>query len=318
MPRNKMNSAILDANGGLDSARAQSTARNIMLNHDLKQPVLYHLVFTGSQSIADYQAVIKSLVRRIRNHGCRLEYFGAYENDEEKGMHAHCFLLIETSKKTPFKLLNVNDGEYLHKLAGRHSLNRIHISKPKNRIHEGQFFARPTKGEKLEDCLQWIDYVYKVRSKDGICSREKYFYSEFNANTVKRATKKAIAPDTPVAALPAAQEEAISTNEGDEMSDQLKAAAFKYMSGLYKHCVGAGMNVKEIQTHLASKGVNRSLFQVKQELTHEFGFPGYIEAHPAPPRINLAEIDKEISRQYALHLCPSLARRKQTERTHAT
>ncbi len=222
-----------------------------------------------------------------------MEYFGAYENDEVKGMHAHCFLLTETSKKTPFKILNINDGEYLHKLADRHGLNRIHISKPKNSMHDGQFFARPLKGEKLEDCLRWTDYLFKCRSKDDIPSREKYFYSEFKASQTKRATQKAIAP---AAALPAAQVEAISTNEGEDMSDRLKEAAFKYLGGLYKNCVDARMNVKEIQSHLASKGVNRSLFQVKQELTHEFGYSGYVEAHPAPARVNLAEFDRAIDR----------------------
>jgi hypothetical protein len=190
MPRKKMTSAILDANGGLNSARARSKARNILLNHDLKQPVIYHLVFTGSQSIADYQAIIKALVRRLRNAGCRTEYFGAYENDEEKGIHAHCFFLIETSKKAPIKILNVNNGECLHKLAVKHGLNRVHLAKPQNTMHDGQFFARPVGAEKLADCLQRIDYLYKSRSKEGVPSRETYFNSEFKNNTAKRAAKR--------------------------------------------------------------------------------------------------------------------------------
>jgi hypothetical protein len=220
MPQKKMNSFILDANGGLESARALSHARNVLLSHDLKQPVLYHLVLTGSQSIPVYQGVIKSLMRRIRNHGCRLEYFGAYENDEKKGMHAHCYILIETGRrKTPFKLLDVNDGEYLHKLAERHGLvnekgktQRIHVSKPKNAMHEGQFFARPTKGEKLDNCLCWIEYPYKQRSKDGIPAREKFFNSEFKANKSKRASEmqQYYAPATPAAPT---QQENEGTNE---------------------------------------------------------------------------------------------------------
>lgn len=205
-----MNSAILGANGGLDSARALNHARNVMLNHDLSGAVLYHFVFTGSQDIAVYQAIIKSLVRRIRNHGCRLEYFGAYENDEMKGKHAHCFMLIETGKgHSPIGILNVKDGAYLHKLAVRHGINRIHLSKPKHAMHGGQFFARPAKGEKLDNCLEWIEYAYKVRSKDGIPTREKYFNSEFKSNTTKRAAAKAkrILALTPApAALPAAPE----------------------------------------------------------------------------------------------------------------
>ena len=196
-----MNSAVANANGGVESARALKHARNVLLNHDLKQPVLYHLVLTGSQSIPVYQAVIKSLIRRIRSR-CRLEYFGAYENDVEKGLHAHCYILIETSEKTPFKILNVNDGEYLHKLAERHELeNRIHISKPKNAMHGGQFFARPTPGPLLENCLEWIEYPFKRRSKDGIPAREKYFFSEFKANKTKRTAEmqRYYAPAAPAA-----------------------------------------------------------------------------------------------------------------------
>lgn len=205
MTKKKMTNAILDANGGLDSARALATAHDILLNHDLKQPVLYHLVLTGSQSIADYQATIKSLIRRLRSR-CRTEYFGAYEVAVDKGgLHAHCFVLIETSKKPPFGLLCVKDGKYLHKLALRHGLNRIHISKPKNRIHGGQFFAKPVGDELLADCLKWATYEFKSRSKEGVQSRETYFNSEFKSNKAKRQAKKKplpVAVPDPVAGEP--------------------------------------------------------------------------------------------------------------------
>lgn len=217
MSRKKMSSAILDANGGLDSERALAHARNVLLNHDLKQPVLYHLVLTGSQLIPVYQATIKSLIRRIRSR-CRLEYFGAYENDEEKGLHAHIYILIETSKKPPFALFSVGKGKYLDKLAVRHGLNPIHISKPKSRVHEGEFFARPVAGEKLEDCLKWIEYPFKKRSKDGIPAREKYFSSEFKSNVAKRAIQKQryLSPAAPTAA-----EEAII--ESKEIENETKS-----------------------------------------------------------------------------------------------
>lgn len=190
---NKRSSAILDANnGGLDSARALDTAQTILKHHDLRQPVLYHMVVTGSESIATYQAVIKALVRKLRLYGCRTEYFGAFEVQPLKGLHAHCFLLIETSKKPPFKIMSITDGEYLHKLALRHGLtNRIHIAKPKNPMHGDQFFARPVASEgKLANCLVWATYVYKQRSKAKVPSRETYFNSEFKANAVKRAARQ--------------------------------------------------------------------------------------------------------------------------------
>jgi hypothetical protein len=179
---------VLDANNGLHSTRAMKTAHNILTNHDLRQPVLYHLVFTGSESIPTYQAVIKALVRRLRTYGCRVEYFGAYENQPLKGIHAHCFFVIETAKKPPFKILSIAEDGYLAKLAARHGLrNPIHVAKPKNPMHEGEFFARPVGAEKLADCMKWCSYEYKQRSKYGVPSRETYFNSEFKANTVKRA-----------------------------------------------------------------------------------------------------------------------------------
>ena len=212
-----MSNAILDANGGIESARALATAHHILSSHDLCQPVLYHIVLTGSQDIATYQAVIKSLIRRLRSK-CRTEYFGAYEMVDNKGLHAHCFILIETSKKTPYKILDVNDGEYLHKLALRHKLEdkdgtkkRIHVSKPKNRMHQGQFFARPVGEELLADCMKWCSYEYKKRSKEGVQSRETYFNSEFKSNTTKRKAEKiakGYVASTPPLDAPAANQEA--------------------------------------------------------------------------------------------------------------
>jgi hypothetical protein len=184
--------AIITANGGLHSQRALETAHGILTRHDLRQPVLFHLVFTGGQ-IANYQATVKALVRRLRTYGCRCEYFGAYEAAEDKGgIHAHCFVLIETSKKQPFEaILNVNDGKYLHKLADRHKIDRIHVAKPKNPIHDGQFFARPVEaGGKLANCLAWVQYIYKNRSKADVARRETYFNSEFYSNTAKRMAAK--------------------------------------------------------------------------------------------------------------------------------
>ena len=192
MKKNTITNAILSANGGLDSERALGTAYDIMKYHDLCQPILYHIVLTGSTTTAPYQATIKALVRRLRDYGCRVEYFGAYEVAEDKGgIHAHCFLLIETSKKFPFRIMNVNEGEYLYKLAAKNGINTIHVAKPKNEMHGGEFFARPVvEGGKLEDCLKWCSYVFKSRSKLEVPGRETYFNSEFKANKTKREVTK--------------------------------------------------------------------------------------------------------------------------------
>lgn len=306
MTRKKMNSAILGANGGLDSARALKTARNVLLNHDLRQPVLYHMVLTGSQDIKTYQAVIKSLVRRLRSR-CRTEYFGAYEVEPEegKGLHAHCFLLIETSEKTPFKIMNVNDGEYLHKLAERHKLvnkdgstRRIHVAKPKNRMHDGHFFARPVGDDKLANCLSWIEYEYKSRSKEGVQSRETYFNSEFKSNTAKRAVERIekgyVAP-TPPAAPQAAEKVVapVTETKGNELN-----AADKYVAGKYEKAVGKQLNLEEIRLFLLAEGIKRTPAQVINDLDVRFSFHGYAGSHPAPPKLTYAEIDAQLGREH--------------------
>lgn len=192
MTKKTTNNAILAANGGVDSQRALDTALDILKYHDLCQPVLYHLVLTGSTSTLPYQKTIKALVRRLRDYGCRTEYFGAFEVAEDKGgIHAHCFLLIETSKKFPKRIMNVNEGEYLYKLAAKNGIDPIHVAKPKNPMHGGEFFARPvTDGGKLENCLGWATYVFKSRSKLEVPCRETYFNSEFQANKTKREATK--------------------------------------------------------------------------------------------------------------------------------
>ena len=184
--------AILDRNEGLHSQRALDTARAIMKHHDLRQPVMYHVVLSGGEVI-NYQATIKALVRRLRNYGCRTEFFGAYEVAEDKGgIHAHCFFIIETSKKPPFKIMSIADGDYLTKLAKRNKLqNPIHIAHPKNAMHGGEFFARPVvAGGKLANCLAWVTYIYKNRSKGAVARRETYFNSEFYSNTAKSTAAK--------------------------------------------------------------------------------------------------------------------------------
>lgn len=192
MTSKKYSSAVLQANGGLHSERALYTAHDILKNHDLRQPVLFHMVFTGSQVKADYKAAIKALVKRLRTK-CRVEYFGAFEVAEDRGgLHAHCFFVIETSKHFPTKILNVNDGEFLHRLTKKHNLaKRIHIAHPENPMHGGEFFARPVKeGGKLTDCLAWVSYEFKQRSKESVPGRETYFNSEFRANVAQRAAVK--------------------------------------------------------------------------------------------------------------------------------
>jgi hypothetical protein len=303
----KNSNAVLAANGGLHSSRALATAQNILTNHDLRQPVLFHMVLTGSDDITTYQAAIKALVRRLRTYGCRTEYFGAFEFQPLKGLHAHCFVVIETSKKTPFKSLDIKDGGYLHKLADRNGINRIHIAKPKNAMHGDQLFARPV-GDKLEDCLTWCAYVYKVRSKHLVQSRETYFNSEFKANGVKRAAELAalVAPqvqqaeakqdETVAQEAPAAQHTAngINDKEGEaamNADNGLSPAGHAYIERLYQGFVDRGLDVGQIRKELIGVGIRRTEGQVVYDLEERYGFTSYAALHPAKRTQTWDELD---------------------------
>lgn len=285
---NIKSNAILDANGGLDSARALATALAILFGHDLRQPVLYHLVITGSETVKAYQVAIKALVRRLRNYGCRTEYFGAFEMQPMKGLHAHVFLLIETSKKTPFAILDIAEGKYLHKLATKNGLQRIHVAKPKNKMHGGDFFARPV-GDKLENCAQWITYIYKARSKESVPSRETYFNSEFAANKAIRDAEmqRWLAPAP-------GKSKSVQINLTKGSSTLELTAAENYVASLYEEAIDHGLDVEAIRVRLAARGVRKTPAQVTYDLDHVFEFFGYADAHPAPIEVTVAEVDREI------------------------
>lgn len=218
--KQQQTSAILNKNGGLHSKRALKKVQELLNTHGLKRAILVHMVLTGSQSVQVYRDTYNDIADHIRDNGSRCEYFGCLEMDEDKGLHAHVYFVIETSKKFPHATLNVNDGEWLHRLAERRGLvnedgttRRIHIAKPKNSMHyvngKSQFFARlEEKDGRFANCLERIEYLYKNRSKEKVPSREIYFNSNHKANTAKRVAKKATY--SPIAALPAAKDEVIS------------------------------------------------------------------------------------------------------------
>jgi hypothetical protein len=219
--RNNQTDIILDANG-LHSPSALKKAHGILMNHGYKKPILLHFVLSGSESAQVYRDTYDEIAGHFRSHGFPVEYFGALEMATDKGgLLAHIFFIVETFERFPWNTLNVNDGEFLHKLANKRRINRIHISTPKNRIHRPNpwnpvFFARPEAQDgKLEDCMQWITDEYKNRSDADLPGQEIYFYSEIKANTAKRAAKKKPAP----VSVPASSAVAKSLPLSDSVSE---------------------------------------------------------------------------------------------------
>lgn len=169
----KLRTAITDANGGMDSPRNYSLAMKMLLDHPYLNARLYHLVLTGSEDREDYRWAIDRLCRELRANGMPCMYKACYELDEDKRFHAHYFLLVESHFKIPCQWIRYRKGEFLTSLLAERNLG-FNISQPQNRIHwkdgEPQNYAYVPKkaSPKLDDCLIWISYLYKVRSKEGV------------------------------------------------------------------------------------------------------------------------------------------------------
>jgi hypothetical protein len=210
MKRSKVTNAILEANGGIHSSRAMKKPEYLLNNHGFKRPILVHLVLTGSQCRKVYQSAYRAIAAALRYYGNEVEYFGCFENEDEagKGMHVHLYLLIETDNQFPWTVLDVRDGKWLHKFTTKRGLKRVHIAPPQNKMHRRadgstEFFARPVAADgRLADCLQRISYLFKMRSKAGMVSRETYFNSEIAANVATRAKAKAKRTSSKVKPVP--------------------------------------------------------------------------------------------------------------------
>ncbi|TQK07002.1 hypothetical protein [Herbaspirillum sp. SJZ107] len=347
------------ANGGNHSPVNFRKHKDMLLNHPYTNGRLYHIVLTGSEDRRVYRKAVELLCKQLRTNGMPCRYKACYERDKLKRFHKHVFLLIEAKDAHPDTIIHYRKNHWFTEMTGKLGL-AFKIAPPQDSMHhvagkQVNYAYVPKKaGPVLDDCLLWISYLTKVRSKNGV---EGQVYTA----STNRETKPTL--DSLPAALPAATEEIIplesvkvvshkvmknpaadgqsnlestnypkqdktlpmprlitgqeKTNEGDAMH-QLTPAGFNFVAGLYEKAIGARMHLGQIQEYLKANGIMKSIWQVRNDLDSTFCFYGYADSHPMPPPINLAEVDKEISRQYALHLCPSLARRKQTERTHAT
>ena len=75
---------------------------------------------------------------------------------------------------------------------------------------------------------------------------------------------------------------------------ELTAAAHNYIFRLYEEAIDQGLDVEAIRTRLADRGVLKTPAQVRYDLDVVYCFWGYAEAHPAPAKVTLAEVDREI------------------------
>ena len=200
MARKQHSNPILDNpdNEGIHSTRRLKSVHTMMTTHGLSNAVVYQFILSGSTR-KEYQATIKALARHIRTK-CRAEYIGAHEiGDEKGGEHAHAYFIIETLEHFPGDLLDVSAGKFIARRIKRKAKAKVNesdkslsirIAPPRAPIHRGAMFAKMDTAAKLADCIEWVEYHVKGRSKAAVQDREIYFASEFASNAGKREARR--------------------------------------------------------------------------------------------------------------------------------
>lgn len=160
--------AITRANGGIHSKRALLRLQGMIAENEFISPRLYHLIFMGSQTIKPYQDALKALCFELRRKGMPCEWRACAEDEKDKGLHVHIFMLVESRYVPVCGFINHRRAGWLNLMMQRRSLT-YHIAPPKNKMHlskKGKQLRYATlAGDKREDCKNWISYLAKARSK---------------------------------------------------------------------------------------------------------------------------------------------------------
>lgn len=175
----KEETVITLANEGMHGQKAYRKMKDVLATHNYTAPRLYHLVFMGSEVSKDYHAAMKALCLELRRQDIPCQWKACLEVDDEKGLHFHAFILAEAKHRNPCSLLNHNAQHWFNVMMLKRGLT-YHIAPPHNPIHrnrEGKRLNYATlAGEKLADCMVWISYLVKRRSK-VVSMRGIYFGS---------------------------------------------------------------------------------------------------------------------------------------------
>lgn len=177
----KITTRVTNANEGMHSAREFKKAKEMLESCRYINARLYHISFTGSEQVKPYQAAMKALCERLRRHNAPCQWRACIEAEEDKGLHWHAFILVESKHFNPDHIINRKTDGWLTLMVTKLGLD-FYLNHPKNRIHWSagdkpkNFATLPrSKPEKLADCIEWISYLYKERSK--FIHRPIYFSS---------------------------------------------------------------------------------------------------------------------------------------------
>jgi hypothetical protein len=197
----KIETSIHRANGGNHSPVNYRKHKNMLSSHPYKRGYLYHIVLTGSEDRKVYRKAVELLCKELRKNGMPCRYKACYERDKFKRFHMHVFILIEAKDFHPDTIIHYRKGHWFTEMLDKLGL-AFKIAQPQDPMHhvagkKVNYAYVPKKASaKLDDCLVWISYLTKVRSKEGV---EGQIYT----GSTNREPKK---PSLPSAAPTAAKE----------------------------------------------------------------------------------------------------------------
>jgi hypothetical protein len=172
----KEETVIALANEGMHNQKAYRKMKDMLNNNTYTSPRLYHLVFMGSELSKAYKAAMKALCLELRRQDIPCQWKACLEVDDEKGLHFHVFILTEAKHRSPCAVLNHNFHGWLNVMMQKRGLT-YHIAPPESAIHRTKLGKKlnyaTLAGEKLADCLVWISYLVKRRSK---CDAMEHIY----------------------------------------------------------------------------------------------------------------------------------------------
>ena len=312
----KLETDIHRANGGNHSPVNYRKAMNMLTTHPYSNGRLYHIVFTHSEDRTVYRKAVELLCKELRARGMPCRYKACYELDKFKRFHKHVFILIEAKDCDPDTLIHFKEGDWFTEMTKELGI-QFKIAEPTNEIHrvagkQVNYAYVPKKaGVKLDNCLVWISYLTKVRSKAGVIGQiytgstnrepKRKEDSMLNSSTIDFKTPQSDSSKVLIASptqhnktplKPANQALAVSHNKD---KDVMLTSSQNYLCSIYEQCIDNDMDVESIRLHLINNGVPKSLTQIKFDLDVVYSFTGYFDSHPAPSKQSVDEFDKLVS-----------------------
>lgn len=189
----KHTTGVLERNGGMHRQKQFRQIKAMLHDHDYRNPRLYHLVLMGETEVSDAKPFLKSikaLCLQLRSFGIPTRWRAALERDDEKGLHMHLYLFVDATARNSCEIINTKNGVpgpatrtrqgdkrkspvgWMRNMFWRHGIT-FHLSQPKADMHrvggtihgKRQNYAAVTTPAKVADCIEWLSYLVKARSK---------------------------------------------------------------------------------------------------------------------------------------------------------